>query len=133
MIGIDTNVLVRFLTEDDPVQSPAAERFLMEQCSAANPGWIGVIVLCEIVWVLQRGYGYSRNDIAAVLAQILRTAELEIEDKECARRALKSFRNGSADYSDNLIAQRNGKAGAIETYTFDRNAAKLDGFNLLEP
>jgi len=131
MIGINTNVLVRYLTGDDPRQSSAADKFLQKACSAKTPGWIGVIVICELVWVLQRGYGYPRGQIAEVIAQLLRTAEFEVEDKECVRAALKDYLSGNADIADGLIARRNSKAGAVDTYTFDKRAAKLPGFKLL--
>jgi predicted nucleic-acid-binding protein len=130
--GIDTNVLVRFLTGDDPKQSRAAERLLRRSCTPAEPGWIGLIVLCEVVWVLQRGYGYRRQEIAAVVSQLLATAELELEDADAVRRALALYKDGKADFSDGLLAVRNAGAGARITYTFDRKAASLPGFELVK-
>lgn len=132
MIGIDANVLVRYLTGDDPRQSAAAERFLKRTCSTKDPGWIGVVVLCELVWVLQRGYGYPRSKIAAVLAQLLQTADLEIESKRCVRKALRDYGASNVDFADALIARTNTEAGAAETWTFDKKAAKLPGFRLLK-
>ena len=131
MIGIDTNVLVRFLTRDDPAQSMEAEKIMKKHCSCGNPGWIGVIVLCELVWVLQRGYHYKKKEICAVLGQLLRTAELEIEEKDSVRSALEVFELQSADFSDCLIIQRNRRAGVTHTYTFDKNASKVTGFKLI--
>ena len=130
--GIDTNVLVRFLTGDDPRQSRAAERLLKRECSPAEPGWIGLIVLCEAVWVLQRGYRYRREELAAVVSQLLATAELEVEDPDAVREALALYQDGKADFSDGLLAARNARAGAKVTYTFDRKAASLPGFELVK-
>jgi predicted nucleic-acid-binding protein len=130
--GIDTNVLVRFLTGDDPKQSQAAERLLKRKCSPAKPGWIGLIVLCELVWVLQRGYGYRREEISAVVSQLLATAELEIEDSDAVREALALYETGKADFSDGLLALCNARAGAEITYTFDRKAGRLPGFELVK-
>jgi len=131
MTGIDTNILVRFLTGDDPKQSPAAERFLKKNCTAEDQGWIGVIVLCELVWVLARGYKYTREEIATVLAQLLKTAEFELEDNGCVRRALRICQEQGGDFADLLIAERNAVVGAEVTYTFDQVAAKLPGFKRL--
>ena len=132
MTGLDTNVLVRFLVGDDPRQSPAAERFLKTRCSPENPCWIGVIVLCEVVWVLQRGYHYPRTQIAAVIRQLLETAEFEIEGALCVRQALSDFAAGRADFADALIGRRNAASGAELTGTFDKKAADLPGFQLIQ-
>jgi len=131
MIGIDTNILVRFLTQDDPVQALQAERLLTTQCSAAQPGWISIIALCEVVWVLGRGYRYPREQIVLAIAQLLRTAELEIEDSDLVRDALERFAAGKYDFADALIGLRNQRRGVSETYTFDQNAATLPEFRLL--
>lgn len=130
-IGIDTNVLVRFLTGDDPKQSRAAERLLERHCSGDSPGWINLVVLCELVWVLQRGYGYSRQEIAAVIEGLLNTVSLEVEDVGAVRAAIEVYQNGGADFADGLVAVRNKKAGAEVTYTFDRKAAKIGGMKLI--
>ena len=132
MIGVDTNILVHYLTGDDPTQSPAAEKFLKKHCTAENQGWIGVIVLCELVWVLARGYKYSRDEIAAVIGQLLITAEFELEDNGCVRRALQIYQKQGGDFSDALIAERNSEVGSAPTYTFDQQAAKLHGFKRLK-
>ncbi len=132
MIGIDTNILVRYLTGDDPKQSPAAEKFLKKHCTAEDQGWIGVIVLCELVWVLARGYKYTRDEIATVIAQLLETTEFELEDTGCVRRALRVYEEQGGDFSDALIAARNTAAGAEHTYTFDQRASKLQGFKRLK-
>jgi predicted nucleic-acid-binding protein len=127
VIGLDTNVLVRYLLRDDPVQAARAERELERN----ERFLIDSIVLCELVWVLETGYGFSRTEIAAALERILATAQFEIESKDLALAALDDFRRSGADFSDCLIGRRNRAAGAPETVTFDRNLKGLEGFRLL--
>jgi predicted nucleic-acid-binding protein len=127
VIGLDTNVLVRYLLRDDPVQAARAERELERN----ERFLIDSIVLCELVWVLETGYGSSRTEIAAALERILGTAQFEIESKDLALAALDDFRRSAADFSDCLIGRRNRAAGVPETVTFDRNLKGLEGFRLL--
>jgi predicted nucleic-acid-binding protein len=89
------------------------------------------IVLCELVWVLETGYGFSRREIAATLEKVLATAQFEIESKDLAVAALDDFRRSAADFSDCLLGRRNRAAGATETVTFDHGLGRLDGFRLL--
>lgn len=119
MIGLDTNVLVRYITQDEPQQAQRANH-VIEQCSKASPGYIAQIVLCELVWVLRRAYGYDKQQVIAVVDQILITAELDVENEELARRALEAWRSGLAGYSDYLIALSNQAAGCELTYSFDQ-------------
>ncbi|MEM9011220.1 MAG: type II toxin-antitoxin system VapC family toxin [Pseudomonadota bacterium] len=126
MIGLDTNVLVRHLIQDDPEQSPRASAAL-DACTTEVPGYLNRIVLCELVWVLDRAYGYGREQIAPVLEALLRSADLRVEDEGLAWRALDLYRGG-ADFADALLALSNREAGAEETLTFDRRAAALPGF-----
>lgn len=132
MTGIDTNILVRYLTGDDPKQSRAAEKFLRKNCTAGRQGWIGAIVLCELAWVLSRGYKYTRDEVATVIGQLLKTAEFELEDNACVRRTLRVYEEQGGDFPDALIAGRNAAAGAAPTHTFDQRAAKQQGFKLLK-
>jgi predicted nucleic-acid-binding protein len=119
MKGIDTNVLVRYLTQDEPAQSRKANVFLRETSSRGERCFIGSVVLCELVWVLRGAYGYGRAEICMVLEKLLSTAEFSIEDKEIAYRALEDYRTGG-DFADHLIGWRNLKAGCDVTVTFDR-------------
>jgi len=123
MIGVDTNVLVRYITQDDEAQSIVAGNWIEETCSIESPGWISVIVLCEIVWVLSRAYGYDRETIQQVLQQIFQAGELAVEQQESAWSALRDYAQGSADFSDYLIAHMNHSAGCKYTVTFDRKAS----------
>jgi len=119
MVGLDTNILVRYITQDDPAQASKATRLIEASCTAGNPGRLAHIVLCELVWVLRRAYGYSKPQVVAVLEQILVTAELAIEHEGIAFQALDAYRDGSADFSDYLLALSNRAAGCETTYSFD--------------
>lgn len=127
MIGVDTNVLLRYFLRDDADQAARADRELHRDERFTIDG----IVLCELVWVLDAGYGFSRAEIAAALDRILATAQFEIEGKDLVLAALDDFRRSGADFSDCLIGRRNRAAGAAETVTFDRSLKGLPGFRLL--
>ena len=132
MIGLDTNVVVRFLAQDDKLQSPIAAR-LMERLKPDDPGYVTSVVLAEITWVLARAYKTPRDEIADAVESLLRSAELVIENAEAAYRALGRYRaSKSVDYADALIAETAALAGARETVTFDANAAKDGGMRLLK-
>ena len=127
MTGLDTNVLLRYLVRDEPTQAARATRELERD----EHFLIGSVVLCELVWVLDAGYGFSRAEIGGTLEKILATAQFEIEDKDLALGALDDFRSSRADFSDCLVGRRNRAAGAAETVTFDRGLRGLEGFRLL--
>lgn len=127
MTGLDTNVLLRYLLRDDPAQAARAARELERD----ERFLIGSVVLCELVWVLETGYGFARAEIGATLEKVLATAQFEIEDKDVALAALDDFRRSTADFSDCLLGRRNRDAGAAETVTFDRGLRGLEGFRLL--
>jgi predicted nucleic-acid-binding protein len=128
MIGLDTNVLVRHLVGDDPVQTPRARALLAARCTVDDPCYVNRIVLCELVWVLARGYRYDRRTIAGALEQLLNAAELQIEDREAAVDALAAYRDGQADFADCLMGLLNRAVGCDCTMTFDRDAAALPEF-----
>ena len=127
MTGVDTNILLRYIVRDEPTQAARAAREL----ERGERFLVGSIVLCEVVWVLETGYGFSRRDIAVTLERILATAQFEIEAKDLALAALDDFRRSTADFSDCLLGRRNRAAGAAETVTFDRSLKGLVGFRLL--
>lgn len=131
MIGLDTNVIVRFIAQDDAVQSPVATRFI-SRLSREQPGFVSAVVLAEISWVLSRAYKASREDIAKTLEGLLRSAELTVENTEAAYRALAVYQaSTSAEFADALIAQTAALAGATETVSFDRKASAETGMRLL--
>jgi predicted nucleic-acid-binding protein len=128
MIGLDTNILLRYLVKDDLVQWERATRFISTRCTIENPGFIDRIALCEMVWVLTRGHGYGRTDIVRVIGRLLASPELLLEDEELVRDALQSYERSGIDLSDALMAKVNLAHGCEATATFDRKAAKIDGF-----
>ena len=131
MIGLDTNVVVRFLTHDDPGQTAAAVR-LLGSLSSDSPGFLSLVVIAEIVWVLKISYGYTKKEIEQVLDTLLRSKELVIERAEIVSQALRRFRASRADFADCFI-ERCGHASECEyTATFDRNAAAGAGMRLLQ-
>ena len=131
MIGLDTNVVVRHLAQDDQIQSARATRFI-SRLSRERPGFISAVVLAEVTWVLSRAYKASREDVAKAVEGLLRSAELVVENAEAAYRALGVYQTSkSGEYADALIAQTASLAGASETVTFDQSAASSFGMRLL--
>jgi predicted nucleic-acid-binding protein len=128
LIGLDTNVLVRYLIRDDIAQASAAAKLIARHCSREQPGRVTLVVLCELVWVLSRAYRFSSLDIAGTIEKLLQTAELEIEDADTAWAALRLYRSEGADYADAVIGLCNRKAGCEVTATFDAAAAQRANF-----
>lgn len=124
MIGLDTNVLVRYIVQDDAEQAAHAEALIEERCTAENPGRIDAVVMCELVWVLEGGYRYSREVVAPVLRQLLGTAELSVETPHLAWAAVRAYEKDGADFADYLIGARNKEAGCSATFTFDKRASR---------
>lgn len=131
MTGIDTNVLARYLTRDDPGQYERSKTFLTSQCTSLDPGFLHPIVLCELVWVLKAAYKYGREEIAMTLEKLLQTRQFEIGDRDAVRAALISYRGSNADFADCLIGRLNRSAGCEETVTFDEIAGRIEGFRLI--
>jgi predicted nucleic-acid-binding protein len=130
MIGIDTNILVRYFIQDDADQAAIAGRVLNTQCSRDRPGWINRVVLCELIWVLESAYNCPRSEIAAILRALLQTAELKIEDHANAWQALNAYQHKNADFADALIFATNQHNGCDHTTTLDRKASRLHGGKL---
>lgn len=131
MIGLDTNVLVRFLVDDDPAQNHAARTFLSER-NADDPAFLSAVALAETVWVLSRRLGYAAKDIASMLRGLLASDGLIIEHADELGAMLGHGALPDADLADHLIAWANRHAGCRTTVTFDRRAAKVvTGMDLL--
>ena len=122
MIGLDTNILVRFLTRDDPAQTAAA-RELVNSLTPEIPGFISLIVIAETTWVLTRSYSFTREEILRVLETLLRGKEVVLERAELVEQALRSFAASGADFSDCLIERCCHEAECQYTVTFDKKAA----------
>ncbi|HMF95869.1 MAG TPA: type II toxin-antitoxin system VapC family toxin [Vicinamibacterales bacterium] len=131
MIGLGTQVLVRYLTHDDAVQYAKAAAFIEAAVERGEQFVVNTAVLCELVWVLATAYGYSREEIAGALEHVFATAQFDIERLDDARRALSDFRSTKADFSDALIGRINRSLGAGQTITFDRDLKGLDTFRVL--
>ena len=133
MIGLDTNVLVRYLTQDDPKQAALANQLIEERLTQEAPGFVSLVALVELVWVLEGAYDCDRAGIASVLQRILRAKPLVVERADAAWQAARQFATGKADFADCII-ERSGHANdCAHTLTFDRLAAKDAGMVLLGP
>lgn len=133
MISLDTNVLLRFLVPDRRGQVEAARRLLVEEMSVGRPGFISREVTLELAWVLKSSYGFTREQIATAMNDLLLSAFLEVEAAEDVAESAREYRRGGADFADRMIAAAARRAGAVPLYTFDRKAARLPGVTLLEP
>ena len=125
MIGLDTNILVRYIVQDDAAQATAATALIEGECNAETPGRVDCIVLCELVWVLESAYGYTRTTVVEVLQTMLTSAELRVETPDLAWNALRSYQSGGAGFADCLIGLRNRQAGCETTATFDKRAGRM--------
>jgi len=130
VIGLDTNVLIRYLTQDDPVQSPRARQIIEEWLTEERPGFISLVTIAETVWVLGRSYAMSPVAIAAIVRDLLLSATLRLQNEREVFTALSLFESGAASFSDALIGALNAWAGCSVTFTFDREAARIPGFEL---
>ena len=131
MIGVDTNVLVRYITQDEQQQSRKANHFIETRPTKESPGIISKIVLCELAWVLSIAYNYPKKQIAEVIQQILITQEFLIEDSENAFKALQLYQNKPAGFADCFIAQTHQAMDAKYTVSFDKKGLKCKLFRLV--
>jgi len=131
VIGLDTNVVVRYVVQDDPRQAAAATRLMERALSEDNRGFITVVTICEIAWVLAECYAADRVRIAAVVEALLETRQIVVESADSVWKALRAWRGSAADFSDALVGAIAAANGAARVATFDKAAAKLPGFELL--
>lgn len=131
MIGLDTNVLIRYLAQDDEKQSALATRLIENECTAKVPGYVGLIVLVEVVWVSESCYEATRSEIASIVQRLLSIKQLVVQDAEIAWKALRLFESAKADFSDCLIECSAVAAGCGRVMTFDKQAAS-SGMTLLK-
>ena len=128
MIGLDTNILVRYLTRDDEQQWEQAVEIIQHN----QPCFIANIVLCELVWVLRGvSYGLHKDEIVKALEAILHSSAFEFESRAVVDHALQQYKQGKADFSDYLIGAISRQAGCIETVSFDRKLKAEKGFRCL--
>jgi predicted nucleic-acid-binding protein len=131
LTGLDTNVLVRFLTRDDEEQFAKAQKLMRDLQVRGESAYISAIVLAELSWVLSASYGFDRAAIASTVESLLQTVEFTVEDRELVNAALEEFRRGKAQLADSLIGARNRAAGCDLTVTFDRGLRGNDAFRVL--
>ncbi|MBI1181620.1 MAG: PIN domain-containing protein [Alphaproteobacteria bacterium] len=127
MIGLDTNVVLRLLTDDDPAQVAAARALLQSVGEAPDAFHIDHVVLAECAWALRAAYAFDRQLIADGIRALTDVVSFDIEDRDVVLDALAAYESGLADFSDCLIAARNVRAGCAYTATFDRRASRLEG------
>lgn len=130
MIGLDTNVLVRYVMQDDPKQAEKASR-LIESLTPETPGFVPVVALVELVWVLSSCYDLTREQLAQALDALLRTKEIVLDRADQVAQALRTSRASAADFADCLIERAAAAAGCEQTMTFDTGAAKRTGMTLI--
>ena len=131
MIGLDTNVLVRYIMQDDPKQSPKATK-LIGALTVAAPGFVSLVSVVEIAWVLSSCYGLTRDQVAQTLELMLRTKEIIIDCADLVLKAIRTFKASTADFADCLIERSASSAGCTKTMTFDIGAAKTAGMTLIQ-
>lgn len=132
MIGIDTNIVVRYLTQDDPLQSAKATEIIERRLTEDEPGFISIVAMIETIWVLDRAYGFTTQEIAQAIERLLQTEVLLLEHEHQVFTAMIALRKGQGSFADAIIAALGLKAGCPYTLTFDQKAKRLAGFKLLQ-
>ncbi|MCL1923713.1 MAG: type II toxin-antitoxin system VapC family toxin [Propionibacteriaceae bacterium] len=130
MIGIDTNVLIRHITADDPHQSPIVQR-LIDTLTPQHQSFISLVVLVETYWTLRRRYGLPREEADHTINALLSAAEYKIDEEDLVRAALAVARETTLELPDIVISLRGKAVGCTTTYTFDKKASELEGMTLL--
>ena len=128
MLGIDTNVLVRFLVRDDELQFDKARKLIRREIAAGHQVLVSQLVILETEWVLRSRYSLSKIDIVAAISGLLDATEIQIEDEPTVEEALYVWKENSADFADCLISAKYRRLGCRATATFDTKASKLPGF-----
>ena len=131
MIGLDTNILVRYLVQDDPAQSAKANEILEHRLTEKNPGFVSVVAMVETVWVLDRGYGFTAQEIATAVERLLQIEVLVVENEQEVFSAMVELKQGRGSFADALIAELGARVGCTRTLTFDQKAVRLSGFELV--
>jgi predicted nucleic-acid-binding protein len=128
MIGLDTNILVRYFAQDHPIQSLQAAEIFERRLSEDSPGFVSLVAAVETVWVLDRAYGLTGREIAAVIERLLQADNLVVENAQDVFTAMIALKQGLGSFADALIAALGMRAGCTATWTFDRKALRLPGY-----
>jgi predicted nucleic-acid-binding protein len=129
--GLDTNVVVRYLTQDDRAQSRKANAIIDAALAGGDRVHLDTVVLCELVWVLRSAYRYDRKTVADVLGKLVEAAQISVDDRDRLLDAVGRYGRGTGDFADYVLALRNRAAGCDTTLTFDRAHRKEHLFTLL--
>ena len=132
MPALDTNVLVRYIVQDDARQLAAARRLISRCIAEGSTLFVPVTVVLELEWVLRSGFGFGKDDVLLALSSLFSAADLSFESERALEVALQLFRKGSADFADCLHVALAAQAGEQPLWTFDKAAAKVDGARLIE-
>lgn len=127
MKGLDTNILIRYLTQDDPILSPKANRIVEEQLSERNPGYVSLVVIAETAWVLHKKYAAQREEIADAIERILTIDSLLVQNEQQVYQAVIGVRAGEGTFADALICALHAAVGCSSTLTFDARS-RLQAF-----
>lgn len=130
MIGLDTNILVRYLVQDDPIQSAKATEIIERRLTEENPGFVSTVAMVEIVWVLDRAYGLESDEIAAAIERTLQIDVLVVENEQEIFTAMIALKQGKGSFADAILLALGARAGCSYTLTFDQKASRLAGFRL---
>jgi len=130
MIGLDTNILVRYLTQDDPIQSPKARAIVERRLTEEKPGFVSVVAMIEIVWVLERAYRLTPHEIVGAVERMLQIDVFVVENEQEVFTAMIALKDGQGTFADAVIAALGARMGCACTLTFDRKALRLPGFEL---
>ncbi len=132
MIGLDTNILVRYLTQDDPIQSPKATRILERTFTPDAPGFLSLASILETAWVLENIYGLSNLKLAEAIERMLQIEALAIQNEKEVFGAMFILKSNQGSFEDALIGALGAWAGCDFTLTFDKKASRLSGFELIQ-
>src|ERR1700722_12711474 len=132
MTGLDTNVLMRYLLQDDPKQARRANQIIDRQLSEQNPGFVNLATILEIVWVLRSLLKRSPSEIAAHIEDLLAADSLEVQNEQQVFEAAFALKRGTGEFEDALIGALNAWAGCPHTLTFDKRALRMPWFQLID-
>jgi len=128
MLGIDTNVLIRYLVRDDEAQFEKARKLIKREVTAGRRVFVNQLVLMETEWVLRSRYAVPKNQIIEAISGLLNATDVQFEDEPAIEEALFIWKDSIVDFADCLIGAKNRRMGCRATATFDAKAARLPGF-----
>jgi predicted nucleic-acid-binding protein len=131
MTGLDTNVLVRYLTQDDRAQARKANALIDGAAGKGESLHLDVVVLCELVWVLRGAYSFGKETVVGALERLIDAAQFSVDDRDLLRETVGAYRAGRGDFADYVLGFRNRKVGCNRTMTFDRALKKSSLFTVL--